>query len=84
MQTNAVGKPKQIPLHERINPFSENDRATLEAVLAKQHVILDLLQRAAACGLDVEDKIAKHGVHTQIAQTIKDNFFQTLPTPQQE
>lgn len=79
-----MAKQVILPKADRINPLNENDRVTLEGFVQKQHAIHDLLVRAAACGLDVEDRLAKHAVHSQIAHTIRHQFFEGPPPPPQE
>ncbi len=67
-----------------INPLTEADRLAIEHVLTRLPEIHDLLQRAKACGLDVDDRLAKHEMHTAIATRLKESFFPSSPPPMGE
>jgi hypothetical protein len=81
MTNPSDGPAVKLPVNPLINPLTEQDRIAIEHVLARLPEIHDLLHRARECGLDVDDRFAKHEMHKVIATKLKEHFFPTQLPP---
>jgi hypothetical protein len=66
------------PLH---NPLTAEHEAVINWLLPRLPVQEDMLLRAAACGIDLAGRGAKHETHVAIVNALKQNYFPNqLPT----
>lgn len=75
-------KQTKLPVKPLINPLTDEDRVALEQILHSVPHIEDLLCRAEACGLDVQQHRDRHEAHKEVATKLHTHFFpQQLPSP---
>lgn len=59
------------------NPLKPEDLSTLNSVIERAHKHADLLNKAKACGLPVDEHIDRNQAHIDLASNIKKQFFPT-------
>ncbi len=74
----------ELPVKPLHNPLSAEHEQILQWVMPRLPVAEDMLLRAAAAGIDIGDRGARHEAHVAIANKIKQLYFpDQLPITQE-
>ena len=71
----------EIPVRPVANPLHPEDRDLLERLHERAKAHTDVIQRAKAAGLNVDEHAARNQMHLDVSKALREQFFPVLMSP---